>query len=226
MATLWDILTKKKKREPLVESKITNPLHLRIGGAKPSILRIHTVDLEHLDFRVRGIRELVREANEQKLVMSDYDLVARDLKSNVTELRLRLVPMDNPDGELTHNIAILSLYDEFAYNEGFFNALNANAENPDEPDLQCDDDGSQWWRINDVTTPWETELTVLEDLDHSGKVDPTEVVKSLLTYWDYWRKDNSDPPVVELLFAEMNQKHYFQLYRGPETDPGRVEVLS
>lgn len=220
MATLWEILTKKKDPPVPQELQINNPLKMLVGN---SIISIDSPNLSGLRFVAKGIREIGRKVDRQTHSFVDYDLIGRDLQSETTEIRLRLVPLENPDGNLTHSSVLLSLYDQFKWNEGFYSTLNNVEKNsPDDPDLRCDDDGSEWWRVNDATTPWEATSLFLEDLDHNGKIDINEVQHEQIVYWDFWRQIENES--LEFLMVEMDENHFFQIWRGKEIDPNRIEV--
>lgn len=231
MPTLWDILTKKDKPAPPVEEdKVYNPLHLMIGGEKPSIVTINRVggglipadfSPQDIRFSVKTIRAFSRP-NYSPFV--DYDLIGRNAKGEVVEVTLRLVPLDNPDGKTTHTVLLIQLFDEFAWNEDFHSMLtNTEKPTPDDPDLQ-DLDGSVWWRVGNFKTPWEAGVVSLEDVDHSGKVDVSEATRSVLTYWDFYR-NNDQRKTVEFFFAEMDENHFFQIRKGEDIDPLRIDVV-
>lgn len=258
MPTLAQIIARKFQKPKLVEAEIYNPLGVVISGAHPSIIMLNTVDLSDLRFSCKGIRECKRREGEP---FADYDLVARNLDSQIIERRLRLVPDDNPDGDLTHKAVLLVLQDEFDYNEVFYDTLTTppeygyelqdgqegfiNAEsldlaraaiveqfpdNPiveltksDIPDLRCNDDESEWWRVNDIRTAWEAQTLYVSDVNHDGKIQANEAQVGPLTYWDFYREAEIDGnTAIEFLFVEMDENHFFQIWRGVMIDPQRV----
>ena len=231
MATLWEILTQKKKPGPKpAELQIYNPLQLVSTGEHPSIVEIHTVDLDKLRFKLKSIRERDREhhGNTSKLV--DYDLFARDLQSAVYDRRLKLVPLEDPDGDLTHSVLLLKLDDEYEQNDDLIAKLNDTTKaNPDDPDLHDDGDGSDWWRVNDAKTAWDAVWTTFQNRDHATKISAEEAEKACwrrgdLKYWDFYRQTEVDGvSVVEFLIFELDD-NFMQQWRGVEIDPHRIEV--
>lgn len=232
MATLWQLLTRKQQPEEIAEQRIYNPLGLTICGTNRSIITINAIGLTGIKFQVSSIRELRRQADDQVHQMVDYHLFGSGSTclGNSVKIQqvLRLVPIN---GEASHNAALLEVVDSFGWNQDLYDKLNTISADRNSGDLHCDDDNTDWWRINDVEKPWEGVTTVtLEDLDGSSKVDPKEVRESTITYWDFWRQsgdgDNGQTPVVELLFFELSAKHHFSIIRGPQTDPQRIEVIA
>lgn len=242
MPTLWQILTEKKQPVETEERKIYNPLNLIIAGDQRSIVQLNTTDLMGTKFVAQRIRNLCRKANGQTYLIADYDLVAKTTcqqcggkgcpqcsgKPIIVSRILRLVPVV---GEASHNAALLSVIDSFAWNQGLYDKLNDIPADRNGGDLHCDDDGTDWWRINDATEPWTASLVTLEDRDGSGRVDPNEVITSSITYWDYWRQsplnaDNGQSPTVELLFFEMSDKKAFEIKRGSEINPQRIDIIA
>lgn len=224
MPTLWEILTKRKEEEILAEDQVYNPLKLRIAGSDDqSIITVDTVDFVGLKFIVKEIRETQRELDGEQHTFVDYAIHARDLEDNQIERHLRLMPLEDPDGDLTHNCVLLERLDAFGWNEEFHAFINEVSDDEDVADFQIDDDKSQWWRINDIKTAWEATTSRLKDIDHSGKIDEDEVKQGYLTYWDYWRQ-NEEGTDTEFLFIEMDDNGYFELWRGKEIDPNRIEV--
>jgi len=126
---------------------------------------------------------------------------------------------------LTHHALLLRLEDDLAYNQELHNAVQAPTKT-----FQILNDGkveAEFARINDVAEPYRAEVTIIKDLDANKRIDPDEIEKVQLQYWDYWRDiaDAAGQPLKEYLFVEMNSKTgWFQLWRGQEVDPEKVAV--
>jgi len=216
--TLWEML--KAKVAGPVELRITNPLKLKIGNS----VRIDELDLKDFHFTVKRIMEYKRTIGGSDFFFTDYDLVARPLAGEEVKIRLRLNPMENPDkvAGLTHNVVLLKLYDELAYDEGLYKVVTDKTKK-----FEVNQDGvctERYFRINDVQDPYRPAVTVVKE----GDKDTDDLRKLNLEYWDYWReeKDEGGTPFNQFLFVEMDKDDgWFQMWRGQEIDPQQVSVL-
>src|SRR3990167_10954708 len=114
--TLWQRWT--EKPEQPAEETIYNPLELRIGSS----LTINALDWHDCHFFVKEIREYKR-ANAESF--SDYVLLASPLGKPDVAARLRCFQGTD---ELPYQPVLLSLYDEFSWNDDFSKILNADTK--------------------------------------------------------------------------------------------------
>jgi len=217
MPTLWEILKKKVQKEVPVESTIYNPLNLRKGN----VLRIDTIEFEKLNFIVEGLRQVVRNIKGQKHLFVDYDVVARPFDGDPVSLRIRLIPVENPTTDLSHNVVLFKKLDECPYNEEFIKGLDW--ENNKGEFVEGD---AKYWRVNDIKTAWICTTKILRDLDGSGKIDASEIEDNKLSYWDFWRKVENEAKnlVLEFYNVEMDGNGFTEFWVGQEIDSQRVQV--
>ena len=220
--TLWEMLTSKFSSP--TELKYYNPLKARIGNA----VQINDIDWKDNSFFLKEIREYQRRISGQLFLFVDYVLLSRPLHGDDTWIRLRLNPVDDPTraAGLTHNVLLLRLDDDLAYDEGLHNILRDTTKK-----FQVLENGQvteEYWRVNDVGDSYEAKVTVLRDVNNDGTVDDDEVQRLQIEYWDYWReiKDIAGQPVTQYLFVEMNKDNgWFQIWKGQEIDPTKVMVM-
>jgi len=216
--TLWEMLRAKSKGP--VELQITNPLQLKIGAC----VNVNEIDIDEHIFYVKRIMEYKRVIDGNTYVFTDYDLLARPLGKEDVKVRIRLNPMENPDvvAGLTHNVVLLKLYEELAYDEGLHKVLTDTTKL-----FEVLENGvctERYYRINDVQDSYKSQVTVVKE----GDKDLEGLVKFGLEYWDYWRevKDEAGQPFNQFLFVEMDTDNgYFQMWRGEEIDAAQVSVL-
>lgn len=240
MPTLWEMMTEKFKKQESVESQFYNPYKIKVG----SFFKIDNIDYEDYNFEMVALREVKRPLPDGDRFICDYDLLARDSDGNEVPLRLRLVPIDNPDGEMDHHAILLHRVDEFGYDEDWHKSLAEPWENPDTNENEytmflnvVDADGNiveengqpvqdQFWRVNDVTTEWEAETALIRDKDNDGQVEESEVDRHKTWYWDYWRQTVVDEvETMEFYIIEMDgDSGYFELWRGFQIDPARIMI--
>jgi len=219
---LWEMLV--AKLHAPVEFQYYNPLKAKVGNA----VTIDEMDLRDLNFFIKEVREYKRSISGQQFLFVDYVLLARPLGGEDKWVRLRLNPVDDPErvAGLTHQVLLLHLDDEMAYNEELHKVCNDTTKK-----FQVLQDGAvkeEFFRINDVTGSYKARVSVLKDLDSDGTVEESEVRKTNIEYWDYWReyKDEAGQPVTEFLFIEMDASNgWFQLWKGQEVDPQHVLVM-
>jgi hypothetical protein len=216
MKTLWEILQSKIKG-PL-ELQLNNPLKLKLGTA----VHINEIDFRDYTFYVKRIFDYERTINSEIFNFTDYDLLARPLGGEDVKIRLRLNPMANPDevAGLTHNVLLLKLYDEIAYDEGLHNVVR-----DDTGKFEVLMDGTcteRFFRINDVLEPYKAKVTIVSD------DKPEEFQNISLDYWDYWRDtvNEANQSLVEYLFVEMDDSNgWFQLWKGFDINAEAVVIL-
>src|SRR5690349_12732606 len=118
--TLWEMLLDKLQRP--AEFRYYNPLHARVGTA----VTLDEVEWRDLNFFVVSIHEYKRTIGGQQFLFVDYVLVARPLGRDKVLVRLRLLPVDDPDqaAGLTHHVLLLQLDDDLPYDEGLHKVVN------------------------------------------------------------------------------------------------------
>jgi hypothetical protein len=211
------------KIQGTAELRHYNPLRARIGSS----LMINELDLKELNFFVKEIREYQRRIGVQQFTFVDYVLLARPLDQEDVWARLRLVPVEGVEAERqSHHALVLRLYDEFAHDEAFLKVVNDTTRK-----FEVVEEGKvteEYWRINDVTDPYQAQVAVMKDTNNDGTVQRDEVETIRLEYWDYWRevKDEAGQAVRQYLFVEMDtQSGWFQIWRGQEVDAQQVIVF-
>ena len=224
MPTIWEMLTKRKQEEEVrvsQEELFYNPLAAKIGNH----VKIRTIDLEDHSFQITAIRVVERNIDGQVFKYADYDLLCRPLSGDPIRKRIRLVPMEDTDGDLTHDVLLLNYLDGFGYDEPFHKGL-AFDQNGGEFYEQSND--ATYWRVNDVEPEWFCEVATLKDENSDGFVDETEVDRSNMDYWDFWREtiDDDEQTVTEFYIVEMNKDSgWFDIWVGRSIDPNRIEVV-
>jgi len=217
--TLWEMWTGKK--QPAVEERYFNPMKAKIGSA----VAINDIDLKQCDFFVKEIREYKRTIEGKLFRFTDYVLHAQPLKGDAVVLRLRVNPTGQTDGAPTHNVLVLRLYDEMAYDKGFHGVVTDTTKKIEVADNNVT---QTYCRINDVQTFYKATVAVVRHANQDGKVEEDEVETIQVEYWDYWREtpDEAGNPTVEFLFVEMDTgSGWFQLWRGEEINPQRVVII-
>lgn len=221
--TLWEMLKEKFQPAP-VELQFYNPLKARIGNA----VTINEIELRDYNFFIKEIHEYRRTIGRQQHYFADYVLLARPLGGEDVLLRLRLVPVADPQraAGLTHQALLLRLYDEMAYNEELHKVVNDTTKKFEV--LENGQVVAEYWRINDVATSYKAKVAVITDINRDNKVEINEVQRRGLEYWDYWRETTEAGGVkfTEFLFIEMDSANgWFQMWRGREVDPQLVIVM-
>ena len=117
---------------------------------------------------------------------------------------------------------MLKLYDEFAYDEGFFKVVTDTTK---KFEINQEDKCTEtYYRINDVQDSYKPIVTIVKDNDQNmGSVD-----KLNLEYWDYWREDIDEGGTKynQFLFVEMDRNNgWFQIWRGQEINLQDITIL-
>jgi hypothetical protein len=217
--TLWEMWTG-KKQVPVLE-RYFNPMKAKIG----STVTINDIDLKQYDFSVTEIRQYARTIEGKQYLFADYVLHAQPLKGDAVLLRLRVNPTGQTDGAPEHNVLVLRLYDEMAYDKSFHDVVGDTTRKIEVTENNV---AQTYTRINDVQGPYKATVSVLRDANQDGKVDEDEVATLQLDYWDYCREtpDEAGTPTVQFLFVEMdNSSGWFQLWRGEEINSQRVVII-
>jgi hypothetical protein len=207
-----------------LELKYYNPWRARIGAA----VMIDALELREQSFFLREIRDYKRTIGTKEFRFVDYVLRARPLGENDIWVRLRLNPVADPTkvAGITHDVLLLKLDDEMAYNEDLHRVVNDDTQR-----FQVLENGKvleEYWRINDVRSPYRADVSLIQDTNDNHKVEKGEIEKLRVDYWDYGRevKDEAAQPHTEFLFVEMNADDgWFQIWKGAEIDPRRVWVM-
>ena len=229
MPTLWEMLKKKvsgeeeEQEEPL-ELQFHNPLQLEIAHTvKLDVIDTDGVDLGPLNFDVRQIREVKRVIGDQTFFFVDYDLLGRSLAGDEIRKRLRLIPMENPDAETTHDVLLLNRFDEFAYHEEFVKGLAFDQNNGEFYEQEFE---ATYWRPEGVEEPWDARTAYIRDADSDGKVEEDEIRIGTLRYWDFGRdtEDDGGNTITEWYMVEMDENGYLEIWIGAEINPTRISV--
>jgi hypothetical protein len=219
--TLWEMLL--DKLQGPAEFRYYNPLHARIGSA----VTLDDVEWRDLNFFVLSIHEYRRTIGPREFFFVDYTLVARPLGRDKVLVRLRLMPVDDPEqaAGVSHHVLLLQLDDDRPYDRGLHKVVNDGTKKFQV--LEDDTVQAEYERINDVTSPYRAEVTIVRDLNLDKRVTRDEIEKRRVEYWDYWREipDEAGQLHHEFLFVEMDGENgWFQIWKGSEIDPKRVVV--
>jgi hypothetical protein len=213
--TLWEMWTGKKP--PVME--YFNPLKAKIGSA----VTLNDIDLKQYDFFVKEIRQYERKIEGKQFLFADYVLSAQPLKGDAVLRRLRVNPTGQEGGP-AHNILVLRLFDEMAYDKAFHDVVSDTTKKIEVTDNNM---SQTYWRINDVEGPYKAAVSVVR-AKQDGKLGENEIETAPVEYWDYWREtpDEAGNPTVEFLFVEMDTKSgWFQLWHGGEINAERVAII-
>lgn len=225
IGVLTDAPTPQEKME---EEKIYNPIGSKVGG----VVKIDSIDLRDHRFTVKEIREYSVGIGGATHRMVDYILLSRPIGKADFMVRLRVVPNPDSKSRITHRAMVMSLYDDLAYNEGLHDVVRDDTlkfvvdDDKDDAD-ESNDTHEEFWRVNDVRSSYVSKVKVLADADGDGKVVSDEVSKIQIEFWDYSRMTEMDGvETEEFVFVEMNKDTgWFQIWRGAEVIPERVEVF-
>jgi hypothetical protein len=213
--TLWERLTKGK--EPL-EFKYTNPAKAKIGCS----FIIDSLDYKNLIFTLHEIIEYKRNINGKELFFADYVLIAKPIgKWNGKEevlVRTRFMPIEIPDSQFTHNVILMTKYEEMKFNEELDNVLRDNTG-----ELLITDDSTgeeeQYWRLNDLKNSYHADLSIVTNQNVENKK---------VEYWDFSRitLDEANQQFTQYMFVEMDKYYKVQtMWRGQEIDTNSVSIL-
>jgi len=215
MPTLWEMLTKKSK--PAVEFKFYNPLKMKIGNS----IKIDILDFEKFNFTIQTLREVKRIVDNENFLFADYAILARPLDGDSVSRRLRLMPMEHSDGNLTHKVLLLNKIAECEYDKNFHEGLSYEQNQG----IFTEADAT-YWRVDDVKNEWNATTVTLQDIDNNGRLPPNEIKHGKLTYWDFWRQTEIDGnSLIEFYFVEMDQNGFFEFWVGSEINPTRVTAF-
>ncbi len=225
--SLWDRLRGKTPPPPdpekAVEEKFYNPLGIKIGEMQS----INHVDYSGMDFRVVEIVEYRRTIGGKVFFFTDYILLAQAFDGSENRVILRLLPMDEPQpgSEITHNVILLRLNEEFCYSEDLHKVITDETD-----DLYMDSEDGEgedaFWRVNGVIEPYLASCSTIRDENNDGTIEDDEVTSSEVEYWDYYREIEIEGITeVEYLYIEMNKENgWFKIWRGCQIDPTRISA--
>jgi hypothetical protein len=212
MPTLFQFVKDKllgRSAPPVPEpAAIYNPLSAQCGSF---------VAVDVLDFRGKNYRIVEIQQYDPDLGGKHFPLVNYVVRFDEEVVRIRAVPFE----ERT-KVMLLSVYDDRAYDEGLHNTVRDNTLKfvVDDPQTGLHE---EYWRVEDVRESYKARVTILRgsSADASPEISHAEV-----EYWDYWRQTEVDgAKVTQYLYVEMNTNTgWFQIWRGMETDPGRILV--
>lgn len=232
--TVLDILLKRNKRDMTSqEFQYHNPLQAKIGC---SVNIEHVSEFAGLNFFLQAIHVWETKIGNKNYYHTDYLLKATRLAEDPVKVKLRLIPDENVASELGHKIQVLSNYCEMGWNQ-------ANEANLPEALIQetlqiyqdeegndyYEDDRPTYWRVDDVTEPYHSRVTILKDLDGDGAVQADELDHLNMTLWDYHRNTTdleTGQEFREYLSIEMDEgTSYYEFYRGKDVEPFQVVVI-
>jgi hypothetical protein len=215
MATLWNHITGKKP-EP-AEGKLYNPLGFRVGWQ----MRVNALDLEHLIFVVKEVREIKHHIGDKNFYYCDYIIEAQPVHGGPVQYRLRLVPVQNPQDKQTLDAILLRKIGACGYDKNFEDGLAYEVHNG-----VFKEGDAEYWRVNDVKNEWKAKVRAAADPTGAGTVLEKDIKTSAMTYWDYWRKTKEDDvEITEFYVVEKDDKTgYFEFWVGPKIDPQRINT--
>ena len=221
--TIWEMLVERFSWTP-TELTVYNPLKAKVGSAAT----INTVEWRDYNFFFTEIRAMKRTIGGHEFHSVDYVLLARPIGGDDVLVRIRLNPVDDPDraAGLSHDVLLLQLYDQLAYDKGFHDVVTDTTGKFEV--RQNDQVVEEYWRIGDVKTSHKAQVAILKDVNLDKKVTRDEIDRRRIEYWDYWREtqDVGGQPMRQFLFVELdNQDGWFQIWRGEAIDPNKVIVM-
>lgn len=244
--TIWEILTGKKK-QPItpMELRFHNPLGAKVGCV---VEFEHEAELQGIGFVIEKIVVYETRIGTKKFFHTDYCLkgVALDREKPI-RFRLRLMDDEDATNELGCKLQLLQAYHEMPFDQGLYDLCVANGDNDPAFDeggektfkVNYDDEGQElevprrYWRIGgEQLGPYEAWVTTLKDEDGNGTVEESELEKSRLSYFDFYRltQDEGEQEVLEYLTIELNNlelpksQRTFTLWRGPEIQAFQVRL--
>lgn len=226
MPTLWEMLKRKVSGEEEeqvvpVEFQFYNPLQLRIDDVMKIDIIDGGEDLSPLNFPLRQIRAVNRQIGEREFPFVDYDVVSQSLETDQEiRMRVRLLPMEDPDTVMTHNVILFKKLAEFGYDKGFHENLNTLDQIDEHEAFEA-----SYWRPEGIRDPYVGETAYLRDEDSDGTVEEHEVRRGELTYWDFHREtEDASGKFIEWYMVEMDENGFFEIWVGREVRPERITV--
>lgn len=176
--TLWQILTGANKLSASYELTVYNPLGIRVHD----IIEVANLTGGSARFVCDQIIAQTIEIGQSKFEQVIYML--RSPGNEVSKVRLRVLRTNT--GVRSDGFQVLYEYidNEFEWDEAFHS------------DVLCDptgeildhQDGTKFFRIDDVSGEYAAHQLVLEDSNHNGHIDATEVKHRDIRFWDYHRE--------------------------------------
>jgi len=220
--TLWEMFTGWWKRTfnpdpPVkpVEEQHYNPLNAKLR--ETSTVTIDTLDLRKYTFVVQKIVTYKLDYGKKAFAFTDYYCRSTLQEGDPINIKIRVYPHDTPGRQL--QALVFKQWDELDYDENFKILL-------DDQQFNTEIDGeveAEFWRINDVKTPYQAKTT---ELSKNG--DAVDSSTGETWYWDYWRetKDEAGTDFKEFLFVEWDKGDTgrFTIWRGEEIPQSRIFV--
>jgi hypothetical protein len=229
--TVFERWREKRRQAGLdTEEKYLNPLGVKLGD----LVELDRLDWRGLDFTITQFRVVTRKIGRDEFPFTDYYLRHRGLKpEDEIFCLLRYIPLDDPDPDSgkTHEVYLLELVEESEHSEQIMEVLAANSGYTYYTDVKGQDDWEEQvfpTRVNDVETPYDCDVDIVQDKDHDGEVEDDEVESHKATLWDFWRLISAEgsKDVTEYLFVEVDQDDgWTELFRGEEVDPATVTKM-
>jgi hypothetical protein len=230
--TVWQRLRGEnvKDSRPL-ELQYFNPMKLVVGR---HVTLDHESAVRGIDFTVTGIFVYETNIGDRKFYHTDYDLVGQSLSETAPiKMRMRLEQDENqPDG---YKIQMFRLFEELGSDKTFYEMLNAEDENGEHVFLINNDGDTdletpwKYWRIDDITEPYQAEVVEMKDADRSGSIEDSELKRRSVEFWDFSRETTdaeTNEPFVELFWVEMDKDSgYFKMYLGKDVRAFQVSTF-
>lgn len=195
------------------EKQIYNPIGVKVGSS----MQIDSLDTFGKNFFVEAVAAIVTKVGSQEFHMADYTLVCKPIEGDDITLRLRVA--EDKNSTCGYKAMVLTLHDSLGYDEGLHGVLKQTDETG-KFQIDFDDKPSDVFpRCGGVHGSYKATTAKV------GKDGKTE--NSGMEYWDFSRMMTQDGAEVEqYLFVEMNADNgWFELWKGNEIDPQRVEAI-
>lgn len=220
---LWNSIFKPKENKTL-ELDFYNPLKAKIGQ---NLSFDHDVDYKDVHFKIEKIAVYSTQIHRKNFKHIDYFLSC--IKNNEhLDVRLRLIPNPRNSNKFKCDFQFLELMDSFSWDEDFYN--NVLCADSKTFNIDYDKKGQRlenqivYWRVDDASTQYRSEVTVLSDDDGNGVVEEKELLKYPIEYWDYSRiKENQ---IIEYLWVEKDDEiGSFDIFQGIEIHSDHVLLI-
>jgi hypothetical protein len=203
---------------PPVEQQHYNPLNAKLR--ETSGMTVDTLELRKYTLTVQRMKEFKLDYKDQSFAFTDYYLRSTLQEGDPINVKLRVYPHDTPGREL--QVLVLTQWDELDYDEDFKALLEDQQFNT----MVDDKVEAEFWRINDVKSPYQAQTTELVNVAMKAKDSNVKTITGETWYWDYWRetKDEGGTDFKEFLFVEWDKGDTgrFTIWRGEEVPQSRI----
>lgn len=199
--TLWQILTGANKLSVSYELTVYNPLDIRVYD----IIEVNKIGVSGR-FVCNQIISQTVHIGESKFEQVIYMLRIPDRE--VSKLRLRVSRTATGMKGDEFQVLYERLDNEFAWDEDF----HANVLCDPTGEILDHQDGTKFFRIDDVRGEYHAHQLVLEDINRDSHVDTTEVKHRDIRFWDYHRECETGR---QTLTIELDKETaYFKFWLG------------